>query len=729
MSKRHEQLLFRYSSALERGEFETVAEVLREAERDPALEQAILEMNAVYAAEQTGSTNHTNHTTPKEIPMTVALYGRRASAPVQWQSLPLVAALAVIAVLTLLLAAQIRQNNNAALNTGNGGSEVPALGQVNMLCQGAVLVATDVHTRDDKDSRIVGTLPAGTYVKVLEAGIRMLDESETENGQNWMLWLFVVAEGANGVQGWIPAAALDADDCPEVSVGQLFTATPTIYVMTSTPLPTFTPTAADAVQALPTFTLVPAGDAGVVFGDGMAQYVLPTACDAVVRAPVDVMSEPSWDAQVLYSAPRGEVIRLSDYAVSVDAEGRQESWYFGATLDGTGWMLAALLDVSACPTLPNIAPIGTVPPAFSLAPMEFVTVVPADVQPIPSEVALTAMPPTVPPPDFALPTFTPSPAAFTIAPATVPPEVHVITLPATSDTVQTFPLPVCTLTLENAVDVFADVSHEAQVLERVPGGALVQVSPVDDTWYSIMYHLPNGLAVYGYALRETLGLPAGGCPTPEFTVSAVPVDTPLQLQPTVVTLGTLPVQATPQYYVYVVQQGDTLLSIMTRFGLDASAMPDVLRANNLTEDSVIAPGITLYVPTSQQLITLACKITAARTLELRVRPEMDAAQIGTLPVGAEFELIDRSQQRDGVWYAISAQVEGVTVRGAWVSPGAITVPTDCQHSVPGTVITVLPDTVQPVPTSVPMQSVLTSTPFPVDGAVLPTATATPVPIG
>ncbi|MCC6804382.1 MAG: hypothetical protein IT319_15980, partial [Anaerolineae bacterium] len=45
MSKQYEQLLFRYSSALERGDFETVADVLRQAERDPALEQMILDMN------------------------------------------------------------------------------------------------------------------------------------------------------------------------------------------------------------------------------------------------------------------------------------------------------------------------------------------------------------------------------------------------------------------------------------------------------------------------------------------------------------------------------------------------------------------------------------------------------------------------------------------------------------------------------------------------------------
>jgi LysM repeat protein len=593
MSRRHEQLLFRYSSALERGEFEIVAEVLREAEHDPALERAILEMNDVYAAERVGSTNHVNHR-EKEVPMTVAFYRRRQSTPVRWQSLPLVAALAVIAVLTLLLAAQIRSNsNNAAWGTGNrDGSDAPALAQGGALCDLTLLKETNVHNRDSYSGTIIGTIPAGTWVRALEVSFRVVDpEAGVESMETW---LFVVAEGAGRLQGWILADAQEIKNCPAASVGDAAAATPTVFSMTATPLPSLTPTAAGAIEALPTFTLVPFS-AATRATEGVAQYTFATACMAVTRATTDVLSEPSWDGQVLVSVPRGTDVRVSDYAVSTDAQGRQEAWYFGAMNDGTGWMLASLLDALACPPVPNMtALVGTVPPSFTIAPMQLATVVPADVQPIDPALG-TALPPTVAPPNFALPTFTPSPAPFTLEQATVAPEVHAITLP-----------------------------------------------------------------------------------------------------PTVEMAGMLPVQATPQYYVYVVQPGDTLLSILARFGLDRSALPDVLRANNLTEDSVIAPGITLYVPTSQQLITLACKITAARTLDLHVRPEMDAPEIGSLPIGAEFELIDRSEQRDGVWYAIAAQVEGVTVRGAWVSPGAITVPTDCQQSVPGAVITVLPPTSTPL---------------------------------
>lgn len=46
-----ERTLYCYSSALERGDFDTVASVLHEAEQDPVLERMILEVNEVYQEE------------------------------------------------------------------------------------------------------------------------------------------------------------------------------------------------------------------------------------------------------------------------------------------------------------------------------------------------------------------------------------------------------------------------------------------------------------------------------------------------------------------------------------------------------------------------------------------------------------------------------------------------------------------------------------------------------
>ena len=53
-----EKALYRYSSALERGDFEGVSAILGESERDPALERMLLGINEVYRAEMEGQPVH-----------------------------------------------------------------------------------------------------------------------------------------------------------------------------------------------------------------------------------------------------------------------------------------------------------------------------------------------------------------------------------------------------------------------------------------------------------------------------------------------------------------------------------------------------------------------------------------------------------------------------------------------------------------------------------------------
>ena len=49
-----ERALYRYGSALERGDFDVVSRILEKAEQDPVLEHMILEVNAAYLAETEG---------------------------------------------------------------------------------------------------------------------------------------------------------------------------------------------------------------------------------------------------------------------------------------------------------------------------------------------------------------------------------------------------------------------------------------------------------------------------------------------------------------------------------------------------------------------------------------------------------------------------------------------------------------------------------------------------
>ncbi len=298
MSRRHEQLLFRYSSALDRGDFEVVADVLREAEHDPALEQMILDMNDAYTAERF------NHTNPKEIPMIAPLYQKQNRIPqIRWQGLSFVAALAVIAVLTTLLVAQTR-----GYIPGNLGQQnpPPAVAQINPTCEGILRDTTDAYSRPSVSGIIVGTIKAGSASKVLD---------QVQTGETPQSWYFVVAEGPNGVQGWILASALEAPGCAPITPAEQPTSTP----LPPTIVPPLTPTI-----------------------DPAAIVVLPAAV-----APVNALLEAIAVANVR-TAPDsaasaiGEIQSGEFYLVT----GRWTDWVqfaYPPSPTGTGWVAADLV--------------------------------------------------------------------------------------------------------------------------------------------------------------------------------------------------------------------------------------------------------------------------------------------------------------------------------------------------------------------------------------------------
>jgi hypothetical protein len=59
-----EKALYRYSSALERGDFEVVSSILEKAEEDPVLARMLLEVNEVYQAEMEGGAIRTTQASP-----------------------------------------------------------------------------------------------------------------------------------------------------------------------------------------------------------------------------------------------------------------------------------------------------------------------------------------------------------------------------------------------------------------------------------------------------------------------------------------------------------------------------------------------------------------------------------------------------------------------------------------------------------------------------------------
>lgn len=119
-----EKILFRYSSALERGDFETVSAVLREAEADPILERMLLEMDAVHRADfapppvlPSPSMNH-NHRTRGEDRLRHVTYptmtGRLPEkySPRRWYpALTLAAAMVALALFAIVLIARRPPDN------------------------------------------------------------------------------------------------------------------------------------------------------------------------------------------------------------------------------------------------------------------------------------------------------------------------------------------------------------------------------------------------------------------------------------------------------------------------------------------------------------------------------------------------------------------------------------------------------------------------------------------
>jgi hypothetical protein len=127
-----EKLLFRYSSALERGDFEALQTILRQAENDPVLEQMIWDVNEVYRTElpmtalrptlSMNSLNHRNtgkdeHMTTYNIP--INRLPHQAQTRNKWSAITLAAAVfAMFIIGAALLSLQKPNNpqpNNAAL--------------------------------------------------------------------------------------------------------------------------------------------------------------------------------------------------------------------------------------------------------------------------------------------------------------------------------------------------------------------------------------------------------------------------------------------------------------------------------------------------------------------------------------------------------------------------------------------------------------------------------------
>lgn len=551
MNKRHEMLLFRYSSALERGDFDAVATVLREAERDPALEAMIVEMNEAYAAEQAERFNHTNY---KEIPMLVPLYENRARTRSRSQSLLLIAAITVVAVMSAIVMLQVR--GNSVFNTGQPNTNAMNA-QIDPLCNAITRMSVNVLSLPSTTNGIVvGTVPEGATVQVLDQSYFMDDQGNAQ-----MLWYFI-AGGA--VQGWASPSSLDTSECPSNPVVLATSAPllPTIVLpdvqllATSTPLPIVSepsalpPTIVPPYEPLATFTPTPlsametsanAPDFPIYIveeGDTLLSILRKFGFDASVMQDLSIVNQlpenavltPGQTLLLPYNMPdlvttctvkadqglmvwveptsgRNTVVTILPIGTGVEITGESEA-------SDEMW-----LSISA--QLRNVSISGG---WVRLAEMNLVTDCRTDYVQT-GETAAVEM----------LATFTPQPTP-TIDPSAAAMDMN--TLDESG----------CTVVAQNVVDIQGEASSTSPVREQLPAGTPIAILAVtqqtDGEWYMVTYRSRTGAGMWwGYISTAMMEVPdnceywgsqlipdallmATATPVPLLTATPLPTFTP-----------------------------------------------------------------------------------------------------------------------------------------------------------------------------------------------------------
>lgn len=245
-----EKLLFRYTSALERGDFDTVANVLQEAQRDASLAAMLNDLDEALAAELPVIRASSNHRKP--IPETRSPIANRQGQTVRTRPVypyTLAAAIVVVALFAGILLfdrpttrtetvtpASIAQNPEP---TGTPfpvetpthirvGSEVPVptqIGQPMILCDGLVNPSdgANLFIAPDPNARLITRLPSGAMLQIIDMGYSPEDTIVSP------VWFQVNALMESGnLVGWMNESTISLlTNCPEISNSlEIFLPTP-----------------------------------------------------------------------------------------------------------------------------------------------------------------------------------------------------------------------------------------------------------------------------------------------------------------------------------------------------------------------------------------------------------------------------------------------------------------------------------------------------------------------
>lgn len=535
-----EKLLFRYSGALERGDFETIASVLAEAERDPVLEQMIVELNEAYGADLPAPRRK------ETLPMTTTVMTLERQRPLRFSVALVASAAALILVIGLLaFGGDTRlspppQGNEAALLQSGTSTPTPVMpatatpipaGAADGLSVIACVTPTSgtatLWSQPATATVPTGLVVAGTTIALTGVHVSEPDPSlvlrdmsdRVARGEVPPYWFFGWAQVDDAlVQGWVlPNESFEIVECP--SPEEITVAVPAVpplefvptLVPTSTPFPAVDPMLAAATAIINDATATAAGGdvtstatpfpmTAVPFDSAQA-IAVPQRSGALVcitpkpNTMATVRSLPSLDTQMVSRIDAGTPMAVlsaiandpnqpETWTESVELGGESPLWLFIRAQVGDaviqGWVLGDEgLEVIEC----------TVDGTLSL-------------------------PPTVPPPGFAptlVPTSTPFPAVdpvmatataiiseaqgdsvIALPPTVVPPAVNMSSVEVEIESLMTTvealraqlgtPAPICTVSTRSELVIYSRPAADSHPLQDdpVPAGTELIVTGISN---------------------------------------------------------------------------------------------------------------------------------------------------------------------------------------------------------------------------------------------------------
>ncbi len=218
----YEKVLYRYSTALEHGDFDTIIAILKMAERDPSLEQMIIE-NHSEGYQQEEHRMHQNDTssrvtpsrsdTAPSLPERVRKPGKRWFVALERIVAVLVAAILVASALFLFTTHNKQQPKGGPTSTG-----------VQTTTPAGIVVAANLHALTARDASTGALLWQNTALGTLDlnapVGLTIADQT-VYAAYNKQVWAFQVSTGKllwHRTLGTVSPTVIIGDPLPQLAV-------------------------------------------------------------------------------------------------------------------------------------------------------------------------------------------------------------------------------------------------------------------------------------------------------------------------------------------------------------------------------------------------------------------------------------------------------------------------------------------------------------------------------